>query len=200
MQTEYTYKLMGNGQSFNDFVMGCARAMEECITLRDEPSYTGITRQFKPDKSYAKYLKEKEALLAKLLIVKNKQSPEDYAILQLDSAIGRVKKFGASNIIEDARVDDMIRLVKAWLPPTSDHQELKQFMLKQLSTSRHSTNDYCEKEIGVLENLKNSPQNYFELLIIEAKVDVRGAQAGLEGETDRCKSRNAWIKALQESL
>src|SRR5665213_2401224 len=54
MPTGYTSKLYeGKDQSFNEFVMRCARAFGALITMRDDPSDAPIPDEFTADSYYS---------------------------------------------------------------------------------------------------------------------------------------------------
>ncbi len=199
MPTGYTAKLMENGQSFNDFIMNCARAMGACITMRDDSSDAEIPNEFKPSKYAAKSVKKDQKKLDALLAIKDKGKVA-YALNVLNGKIDHYEKYKKSHAEEDARLESMQRQVTAWRPPSDDHDGLKDFMLQQISVSKNNSNGFADGEIAKIEARKADPLGYFEELIITARSDMRRSKEYLAEDVERCKSRTEWIQQLRKSL
>ena len=58
MPTGYTATLMEKGQTFQEFIMGCARAFGALIEMRDSPNDAPIPDKFEPSDYHAKRLIE----------------------------------------------------------------------------------------------------------------------------------------------
>jgi len=71
MPTGYTAKLMESGQTFQDFVMQCARAFGACVMMRDDPMDAPIPERFEPSDYNVKRLAEAKAELVKLQAMTN---------------------------------------------------------------------------------------------------------------------------------
>lgn len=199
MPTGYTAELMESGQPFNDFVMGCARAMGACIMMRDDPANTEIPDEFTPSNYYAESILKKQRGLEALLAIEDDKK-EDHAIGLLDAGIKGYHKYKSDHEAEDNRLESMKRRVLAWVPPTAEHRGLKDFMLQQISVSKNCSDAYSDKEIAKLEERKSDLSGYFEEILISKRSDLRRAEKGLEEEIERCRSRTEWIKQLRLSL
>jgi hypothetical protein len=67
MPTGYTAKLVESGQTFEEFVLTCARAFGALIELRDEPLDAPIPETLEPHSYYAEAVVEAKKRLTNLL-------------------------------------------------------------------------------------------------------------------------------------
>lgn len=195
MPTGYTQKLMENGQSFPDFVLGCARAFGACVMMRDDPQDTPIP-EFKPSDYNAKAKAEAEAEIARL----EAMTPEERV------AFGEERKAAALAIYRDlleretaqnARLDVMRDQVEAWTAPTAGHLKLKKFMLQQINVSRHDTSGAVAR-ISELE--KQGPEFYYEEALRKARWSVEHHTKSQKEEEDRVAACNEWVRQLKQSI
>jgi hypothetical protein len=196
MPTGYTTSIK-DGISFKDFIMQCARAMGACISMRDDPLDKPIPDKFEPSIWHKERIKEtREALetldklLASELEWKGKQEYEKNEKQNRESI---------ENMI-DLRIKykTMLIQVRDWQPPTSDHQDLKDFMIEQITGSIDfdcDTSYYEKKEITLLTGqqwLEKEKARLLRDLTYHGKEDME--------ELERVSGRNHWIKALRDSL
>ena len=191
MPTGYTSEV-ANGQTFEDFVLGCARAFGACITLRDEPQNSDIpefelnTYHIDRLAEYTKELKEVLELTSEEL---NTRAQNQFNS-ELENYYERVDE---NNSTQD-NYTAMINNVEEWGPPTEDHKELKKFMLKQLKDSKE-LDDYIPdmpvRKTGEqwLADKVKSISWYIEY---HTKENTK--------EIERVASRNKWVKQLKESI
>jgi hypothetical protein len=92
----------------------------------------------------------------------------------------------------------MLEKVRAWKAPTADHEELKAFMIMQITESIQSDcdpkwilADQPEKISGVVWKLNR---------IKEARASIAYHRAENMHEVERCYKRTKWIKDLRKSL
>lgn len=189
MPTGYTAKLIENGQSFNEFVMLCARNFGACITMRDEPLGAEIPEKFDYND---KRLKKNKAKLQKLKSMSDEEKFEYGNKLKSDR-ISSLREIIQKCEEENKRIDDMLRQVKSWVPPTEDHYGLKNFMVQQLNVSRNEPHFY-KKELVEAEK-KSEMQYYTDDLEL-----IKYHTAESQKESTRTNGRNVWIKRLRESL
>ncbi len=69
MPTGYTAILMEKGQTFQEFIMGCARAFGALIEMRDSPNDAPIPDKFEPSDYHAKRIIELREKLAKFKLM-----------------------------------------------------------------------------------------------------------------------------------
>ena len=191
MPTGYTHELATNGQSFPDFVKTCARAFGALILLRDLPLSADIPTDQKPDDYYFTSLATAEQELARWNAM---TTEEKLNKLRADHEESKQQTFEhrLSVLAENARLATMADKVRAWTPPSKDHQGLKDFMLQQIETSMNGT-DHWEpvvfKEEGAIEEKTER---------LESR--VARAKKSLEEELERVNERNRWVRLLVESL
>ena len=196
MPTGYTAKI-ADGISFNDFIMDCARAFGACISMRDEPNDKPIPEKFEASKWYKeKYeatQKELESLSKLSIETASTIANEDY-----EKAVASRQEGITKNDRLKERYYAMLGCAKQWQPPTPDHIELKSFMIKQIEDSVKFD---CDNSY----HLKNQPV----LLSGEKWIEKRRAKLlkdldyyfdENQKEIERNNGRNAWVKALRESL
>jgi len=196
MPTGYT-SIIKDGVTFEQFALGCARAFGACVTMRDEPQSKPIPEVFAPSGWHLEQLEKARAELARLnnltLGEAAECAKEDYETRkqQITTAIEEEDK-----LMEQYRA--MLAQVKAWEPPTPDHIELKDFMIKQINGSLEfdAMGDYYGEHPAVLL----CASDWLELKEAEAMKDIEYHTKQNEAEIDRTNNRNEWLKALRGSL
>jgi hypothetical protein len=133
MPTGYTNKI-GDGQSFNDFVMGCARAFSPLITIRDDPSDAPIPDEFAPTQFYVNQIAKYQEDLARLRAMNSGEVAKEF-----DNFIAGIsaenKRRRDECVVLRSRYKAMRALACSWQPPTSHHIGLRDFMIKQIDDS-----------------------------------------------------------------
>lgn len=194
MPTGYTATLMAKGQDFRSFVLTCARGMGACVMQRDDPMDQPPAKQ-KPSDYHSKAITEASAKLAKL----KSMTPEQQRAYGEDlraKAIASARQGHIEAQEQQARLDRMAAQVKAWSPPTDDHQGLKDFMLEQIQVS--SSGDWAAKYVKEKED--KSPEAYFVDALSSAARDIKYHAAEHAKEMERTEGRNEWIEQLYKSL
>lgn len=190
MPTGYTSVLDSTADTtLKDFILGCSRAFGATIMQRDDPPgppeepkmsdyhsealvrahedlnrYEGMTFHECCDASRIEYVKHK---------AQHEKSQQENKTVQ-------------------ARYNKMKELVGDWIPPTKDHDGLKEFMLEQLEIGfPHDFEDHYVPLGG---------QSWQKTKIRHAKENIEYHKNGLEKDTQNHNSRIAWIRALYESL
>jgi len=196
MPTGYTATLMKSGQTFPEFVMGCARAFGACVTLRDDPQDVPIPDKFEPSKYHvlakAKAKAERGRLAAmgeeERIAFGREEQARTVAQLRENLQIARD---------ENARLLVMRGAVESWEPPTPEHAGLKEFMLEQLSISMLATPDI---ESYVCKAEAKPPLKYWQGALDGAKQNIVYHEEEQVKETERAAGRTTWIQALRDSL
>ena len=195
MPTVYTAELMEKGLGFRTFTLRCARAFGACIMQRDD-SMSDAPKKQKPSKYATNALKEAEKKLKQLQAMPTKRQ-QDYGEEQRSKAVASAKQSLATTRTENARLDKMAIQVRAWHPPTDDHKGLKDFMLDQISISRH---DEAWGEKYVREADGKTVEAYFVEAVSKAVRDVAYYKEEVQKEQARTAQRNGWIDDLYRSL
>jgi len=195
MSSGLTYEIE-KGQSFNDFVMGCARQMGACISMRDMPSNTSIPEEF--EISNHSKIRSEEA--KKELEEFYRLTEEDWrkaAQKEFDDEIKSRKESEEKKIILKEKYESMIRKVELWKPPGKDHYEFKEFMLKQLDDSiKWDCSDYSKDDSPTLLTGLEWKKRQEDYLVRSINISTES----YENECRSIKNKNKWIKDLRDSL
>ena len=196
MPTEYTVKLMEHGQSFPEFVMGCARAFGACITMRDDLNETPIPDKFEPTDYHVKAAVEARGKLATLKGMTDDEKIA-FGLSKKKAAIKHNQEWLERENRENGRLDEMESQVRVWIPPTKDHQGLKDFMLQQIKISRGDTG-YIQKELSDAQ--AKNPMDYYVAGVSAAARDINYHTEENEKETGRVSGRTEWVQQLRQSI
>jgi len=196
MPTGYTAKLVEQGQTFQEFVLTCARAFGACISLRDEPNETPIPDKFEPSTYHAEQIKEAEEKLKSLKAMTLTQQLE-FGMVEKDADNARYKEYIQKNTDENNRLTAMALMVGAWVPPTPEHTELKAFMLQQIKVSM-SNSDYWDKQLK--ESEEKPVISYYEEAVATVERDIKYHTKELAEEIRRTDEQNEWVRKLRESI
>ncbi len=196
MPTGYTAKLMEEGQTFQEFVLTCARAFGPLIIMRDDPMDAPIPEKFEPSDYYSKRIKEATELLISLKGITNEEKI-NFGQVEKDKKVKHLKEWLKKAKKENTYLTNMQKLVQAWVPPTSDHQGLKDFMLEQIKIS-WGEEDYIVTEIAKAE--KSDPMGYYITSLSEATRDIEYNVRESEKEIERVNARNEWLRQLRLSI
>jgi hypothetical protein len=194
MPTSYTHPVCeGKITEFSEFAMSCARAFGALITMREEPMDAAIPEEFAPDTSYydnriASDLKEMGRIQAM-----SRAEADAAAHAEHQSALESRRRYLADKETEAGRINAMIAKVRTWEPPTSDHVEMKSFMLEQLRISLPG--DYVPSIPELLDGRAWRQKKIDDLsaAVVRNREEVRK-------EVERAKGRTEWVKALRASL
>jgi len=195
MPTGYTHKLMESGESFESFVMRCARAFGACVEMRDDPMDAPIPEKFEPSDYNSKALIQAEAELKNLLSL-DKAGREKFGAEKKAAAIAGAEGALQKDRDENSRLEKMESVVRDWVPPTDDHQGLKTFMLEQIQISKNG--DYALDH--VCEAKSKSTLAYFQEALASAQWSVDYHRKEMAKEIERASNRTIWIKRLRESV
>lgn len=191
MPTGYTAKIYnGEEVNFKSFAMQCARAFGANVMMRDEPMDAEI-KEYKVSPYHNEALEQSEKELEDMqdwteeqILVYN----ENTHTKEMESYNKRVKEIESLKI----RYDGMLQQALAWIPPTKDHLQLKEFMIDQLEKSIEFD---CSHHISV-----PTRRNYYADKIKNLVWYVEYHKDELQKEIDRTNERNRWNRALRESL
>lgn len=196
MPTGYTSDLYeGKDIEFPDFVMKCARAFGALIEMRDDPMDAPIPEEFKPSSYHTEQLNKAEADVVRIKSWDDTEADRQ-AQLAYERAQREYEEAQADKAAMRARYEAMLAKVKAWQPPTSKHQGLKDFMVKQLEESIDVDCYTTYPELP--EPLTGSA--YKEQQLKAARWQVSYHTEHGEDEVRRAAGRTNWVRALRQSL
>jgi spore germination protein GerM len=194
MTTGFTYELVENGQTLEQFVMGCARSFIGPMRNINGP----IPTKFKADSYYKDELTASQKKLAKLKAMDAKQRLA-YGEKVKREVIAAEKQFIAQLEKESQRISDMIAQVKAWKVPSVNHKKLKAFMLNHLQEELRDVDvNTHHQRIKDAEAVR--PHSYWNDSYNRAKQDVRYYTNEMKQELKGVTYINTWVKQLRGSL
>lgn len=194
MPTGYTSKI-GDGQNFDDFIWGCARAMGALVSMRDEPADAPIPEKIGKNDYYSKELEKAGEKITKLQLM---TAEEILLLIDMENIEKKIEADKSRKKEEALRksYNNMLDKVIKWIPPTNDHAEFKSFMIQQIKDSIKWDCGYSSEFVPIEEDAKAWYDREFKRL----NDDWKYYTEQLEKEEARNKSRNLWIKQLRDSL
>lgn len=197
MPTSYTTGVQdGAITTLEEFALNCARAFGALVTMRDAPAGTPIPDAFTPS-DYNQKAADAAAVRFDMLSKLTEQECESAAQAAFVATLQAKSRYNAERQQFANRYRAMIVKVERWTPPTPDHAGLREFMIAQLNESlRFDCSElYADDDPDTL-----SGAQWLAEQIESAKKDVSYHLKEQDEENKRTAGRNAWIKALRESL
>lgn len=198
MPTGYTAKIM-DGQTFEGFIWSCARGFGALVTMRDDPADAPIPEEFKPEPYHPTQMGVARAQLEEIRTMRistGERMAKQAFEAETESNENRIRE--AREL--QAKYEAILAQVRDWEPPTADHVGLKELMVSQLENSIEfdctSTISYYEKNRPVLL----TGEQWMGKVAEEAQRSLAYHRDAFEKEKERVNSRNAWVRALRESL
>lgn len=204
MSTGYTHLVSEGKISFEKFVLSCARGMGYCIMQRDDdmsvpPKLQSIDNSYDSDR-----LKELFREKDKLNNLSDKEILEKERA-SIKTSIDSYIKYKKEREVQEVNYKEMIKKVEDWSPPTSEHNSLKEFMLKQLRESLEfdCNGDYWSRSIATKENkLKNLKSG--KLIRLERLMEIEGEIKELNQKIEKARinvaKQNNYIMSLYNNL
>ena len=193
MPTGYTAAIK-DGQTFEEFVWGCARAFGALAEMRDEPTNARVPTEFQVDPYHAAHLER--ALAAQVGVASiTPAEAEVRAAAANKKALANWEQDRDETIALSAKYRAMQARVRAWSPPSKEHLELQAFMLEQIKSALDF--DCCHHPA------KPTPLSGADWLATEIKNAARSVsyhQEQRRKEQERTEGRNRWLRLLRESV
>jgi len=204
MPTGYTAEIVeGKVKTFKEFAQKCMRAFGSTIHMRDEP----LDKKYRPrkvEKYYIEAVQKCEDEINKL-----KKANDQFFIDKVKDELKRNYTYYEKKLKNisgcKARLDSILEDAKKWTPPTEDHTEIKDFMIKQLEeTINHDADSsYYEEELNVTMHRMQSPIDISSIkkeMIADAEKDLVRAKKRLDEEIERCEDSNKWVEQFLKSI
>lgn len=176
------------------FALLCARGMGACITMRDEPWDTPIPERFEPSNYHLKELDVIQAERQRLAGLSDEDAERE-ARADYEAAVQARNDYIAKNTAQAGVYRAMLDKVLAW---DCKAEGIKDFMVSQLEESiRFDTGGSMD---FYPEPARMTGAEW--LMDRDAKLATRQAYHtdGHRKEVERTEARNAWLKALRDSL
>lgn len=181
------------GIGFKDFVLNCSRAFGALVHLRDD-STAEIPDVIKPDDYYSKQVEEYSKKLDEFRKVTLAEA-EQKCQAEYEKTISFYKKLDSDKLALKDKYNEMLGKVKAWNPPTSNHEGLKKFMIEQIEESINWDCSVYEPNV-----IKRNAEEWLAYKLEDIQKDLDRAIKSNNEEIQRAKERTEWIQALKKSL
>lgn len=169
--------------------------------MRDEPLSKPVPTRFQPDPYYKKNYE-------KTVEVRNKyrqmtfEEAKKKLIKKHKKDIKSTKKSLDKYIAEDERYMKVREEIEKWIPPTSEHENVKKFALNQIDISlntdiREYYNKELNKDLDISDEAVYSYMNYINEFYED---DVARAYKRWQEELKRTADKNMWMKQFLDSL
>lgn len=198
MATGYTYPIYeGQEMTFEQFMLRCARSFGALVHMREESLDAPIPDKILPSDYHLKEIKEVEKELAYFLANRpTVEELEECYAKYVEEKRNEILKDNEKRKIAKERYTAILDKVKAWNPPTKDHENLKKFAIDQLEQSiEWDCRDYSSK-IPTKEEWIESEMNFDKHL--QKELDYHKNE--YEKEVQAAKLKTEWIQALKKSL
>lgn len=198
MPTGYTcYIEDGNITTAKDFIMLCTRAFGALISMRDEPLSSPIPQQIKADTKYAdkmiQYYKDDLAKYESLSPSKiHEMNRAEYESREASRRKSLDEKLNIKKLYKQILSD-----VKAWVPPTDGHIELKNFAINQIEMcipTEHELSFYTKREAEIPDD---------EWIVEKIKMcreNITYYENYKKKEIEHAESCNNWLNAVRDSF
>lgn len=108
------------------------------------------------------------------------------------------RKYAEEEIKTIAKCEEMLQWVTDWVPPSKNHVEFKNYMIRKLKDVIGSGSSYYEGRIRDIENI--SLIEMFDRELMAAKTNIMCMEDNLIREQERAKARREWVDALINSI
>ena len=202
MSTGYTaYIKDENITTGKEFLKLCTRAFGIAIDLKDEPLSVPTKTHYEPSPyykdNYEKTVKVRDKM-RQLTFEEAKQQIIDKYNEDIASAKKILEKYKA----EDKKYLKVRNEVESWIPPTSEHEELKKFALNQIDISMNTDYyKYYEDELSKeLDTSDDAVWKYINDINEFYEEDTERAYQRWQEELKRVTDKNKWMKQFLDSL
>lgn len=197
MPTGYTADI-SKGITFEQFILNCARAFGACVSLRDEPGGgEAIPASFEASDYHPNAIVKERAIILELTGLTDEQC-EQRAQQAYDEAMAfnasERERMGQLLVRYTAMKDQAL----AWVPPSSEHRRLKDFMLEQLDSSIKFDCDTSYYDNN--QPTRMTGAEWREDRISSAFESIEYHTKGHADEIASTHKRNEWIRLLRESI
>jgi hypothetical protein len=194
MPTGYTADI-AKDIDFNTFVLGCARAFGALIEMRDLPNDAEIREQ-EPSNYHLEALKKAEEEIQSFHLMSDDDFRTELEQRRLAFIRSNIEYMKERSDLKK-KYETMLEKVCAWNPPSSDHVNMKEFMIQQIEESiKFDCSDYSPSVPKPIEDLEAERQSHLESLEHDAEYHREQYAKDIE----RCERNNTWIRQLRGSL
>ena len=203
MPTGYTAGILdGRINTFEEFAKACAKAFGGMSHMR----HSETTDEYIPDKINDYYTDSIDKCNRKLVELANKSNEdlENEALVEYnDDKEHNLKQIVRVNNDRE-KLTKFLQSAKDYIPPTEDHEDIKNFMIQQLTdtiVSDCNTEYHDQQLIRNHQLIKDLPNRNLRL----EKLEVINTSLGynikrFKDETTRIDENNEWVRVLFKSI
>ena len=184
--------------TITEFALRCARSFGVCIAMRERPFNTPVPERFELEPRYKEILEKSIAEYDAFMALSDEEKSaelersynkmvEDYAKLE--------KEKNAKRRVLRQRYEVMLEKIKKWQPPTSEHVNLRDFMIRQVQESIDSD---CKEYIPRIGSREEWLDVNAHINLLKRNIDM--AKERYEDALSCMEERNKWLSDLRESL
>ena len=196
----YVHQMLEENWSLRDFMLNIARQFGYAISQKDDGPGP-IRRSYEVDSYYAEAVEEAEKEVAKL-----KAMPEEERVqFGKDYLAGQLEYHGkqiATAKEELIKIEEMLKKVQSWEPPTEECAPLRDNALDMLNGAVEDAErsiQWGQREL-YKKRLADVPAEIFYRQLESAERDLASAIDELKDAKDRAKKANEWAEALYRAF
>ena len=204
MPTGYTAGIIdGEITTFEQFATQCSRAFGATIHMRDNPLDSPYEPRT-PSEYYVNSLQSQREKLEETKTMTDEAIVQDFETLLKDSLEYHERELEKTKV-NLGRLNSIMESAKSWVPPTEDHEGVRDYMIDQLEITIKADGDpsyHVNKIVQAKKELEEGidPKVYREEKIKEIEDRISYYEGEVQKELERCKQSNDWMDNFLESI
>lgn len=204
MPTGYTAGIIdGEITTFEQFATQCTRAFGATIHMRDNPLDSPYEPRT-PSEYYVNSLQSQREKLEETKTMTDEAIVQDFENLLKDSLEYHERELEKTKV-NLGRLNSIMESAKSWVPPTEDHEGVRDYMIDQLEITIKADGDpsyHVNKIVQAKKELEEGidPKVYREEKIKEIEDRISYYEGEVQKELERCKQSNDWMDKFLESI
>jgi len=204
MPTGYTAGIIdGEITTFEQFATQCSRAFGATIHMRDNPLDSPYEPRT-PSEYYVNSLQSQREKLEETKTMTDEAIVRDFENLLNDSLKYHERELEKTKV-NLGRLNSIMESAKSWVPPTEDHEGVRDYMIDQLEITIKADGDpsyHVNKIVQAKKELEEGidPKVYREEKIKEIEDRISYYEGEVQKELERCKQSNDWMDKFLESI
>ena len=204
MPTGYTAGIIdGEITTFEQFATQCTRAFGATIHMRDNPLGSPYEPRT-PSEYYTNSLQSQREELERMELL----TDEDI-VREFESSMRDNLEYHEKGMEKDRanleKLNSILSSAKAWVPPTEEHESLRDFMIEQIESTIKVDGDpsyHVNKIVQIKQEMEDGidPKVYREGRIKEIEDRITYYEGEIQKELERCKRSNDWMDKFFESI
>jgi hypothetical protein len=204
MPTGYTAGIIdGEITTFEQFATQCTRAFGATIHMRDNPLDSPYEPRT-PSEHYVNSLQSQREKLEETKTMTDEAIVQDFETLLKDNLEYHEKGLEKDHANFE-KLNSILESSKSWVPPTEEHEGLRNFMIEQIESTIKADGDlsyHINKILQIKQEMKDGidPKVYREERIKEIEDRITYYEGEIQKELERCKRSNDWMDKFFESI